>query len=137
MPAPALTDSNLRHLLRRTEFVDRPSRVTELIGAGSIEAAVANILAVNANPPSVTFTAPANRDWERGQDLTHFWLDQMARDSARPFQERMAFFWHGHFCSELARWTRRSTWPNRSICGDAGASATSAPLPPPCRPRWR
>jgi len=103
MPAPALTDSNLRHLLRRTEFVDRPSRVTELIGTGSIEAAVANILAVNANPPSVTFTAPANRDWERGQDLTHFWLDQMARDSARPFQERMAFFWHGHFCSELGK----------------------------------
>jgi uncharacterized protein (DUF1800 family) len=103
MPAPALTDSNLRHLLRRTEFVDRPSRVAELIGAGSLEAVVANILAVNANPPSVTFTAPADRDWERGQDLLHFWLDQMATDSARPFQERMAFFWHGHFCSELGK----------------------------------
>jgi len=103
MPAPALTDSNLRHLLRRTEFVDRPSRVTELIGAGSIDAAVENILAVTANPPSVTFTSPADRDWERGQDLTHFWLDQMASDSSRPFQERMAFFWHGHFCSEFSK----------------------------------
>ena len=36
-------------------------------------------------------------------DLTHFWLDQMAHDSARPFQERMAFFWHGHFCSEFGK----------------------------------
>ena len=25
----------------------------------------------------------------------------MAIDSARPFQERMAFFWHSHFCSDL------------------------------------
>ncbi len=27
----------------------------------------------------------------------------MAGDSARPFQERMAFFWHGHFCSDLGK----------------------------------
>ena len=51
----------------------------------------------------MTFTAPAISDWERGQDLTHFWLDQMAHDCARPFQERMAFFWHGHFCSEFGK----------------------------------
>ena len=114
MPAPALTDSNLRHLLRRTEFVDRPNRVAELTGVGSIEAAVSNILAVNANPPSVTFTSQANRDWERGRDLTHFWLDQMTRDSSRPFQERMAFFWHGHFCSEFSK-VNSSTYMREQI----------------------
>ena len=27
----------------------------------------------------------------------------MAVDSARPFQERMAFFWHSHFCSDLGK----------------------------------
>ena len=27
----------------------------------------------------------------------------MAHDSARPFQERLAFFWHGHFCSEFGK----------------------------------
>ncbi|HUV19190.1 MAG TPA: DUF1800 family protein [Ilumatobacteraceae bacterium] len=101
-PAP-LTEANVRHLLRRTEFVDRPDRVAELLELADIDAAVANILAVNPAPPSVTFTAPADRDWERGRDLTHFWLDQMAHDSARPFQERMAFFWHGHFCSEFGK----------------------------------
>ncbi len=103
MAAPPLTEANVRHLLRRTEFVDRPHRVAELMGLGSIEAAVADILAVAPIPPTVTFTAPAGRDWERGQDLTHFWFDQMAHDSIRPFQERLAFFWHGHFCSEFGK----------------------------------
>jgi len=103
MAAPPLTEANVRHLLRRTEFVDRPHRVTELMGLGTIDAAVANVLAVATNPPSVVFTAPADRDWERGQDLTHFWLDRMAHDSSRPFQERLAFFWHGHFCSEFGK----------------------------------
>ena len=103
MAPPPLTEANVRHLLRRTEFVDRPHRVSELMAMASIEDAVADVLAVSANPPSVTFTAPADRDWERGQDLMHFWLDQMAHDSARPFQERMAFFWHGHFCSEFGK----------------------------------
>ncbi len=103
MAAPSLTEANVRHLLRRTEFVDRPHRVAELMGLNSIDAAVANVLAVAASPPSVTFTAPADRDWERGQDLTHFWLDRMAHDSDRPFQERLAFFWHGHFCSEFGK----------------------------------
>jgi uncharacterized protein (DUF1800 family) len=104
MASPPLTESNVRHLLRRTEFVDRPQRVDELMGLGSIAAAVADILAVaSRDPPSVQFTAPADRDWERGRELTHFWLDRMAHDSARPFQERMAFFWHGHFCSEFTK----------------------------------
>ena len=101
-PAP-LTEANVRHLLRRTEFVDRPHRVAELLELADLDAAVANILAVDPAPPSVIFTAPADRDWERGRDLTHCWLDRMARDSARPFQERMAFFWHGHFCSEFGK----------------------------------
>ncbi len=103
MAAPPLTEANVRHLLRRTEFVDRPERVAELLSLGSIDAAVANVLAVLPTPPTVTFTAPASRDWERGQDLTHFWFDQMAHDSLRPFQERLAFFWHGHFCSEFGK----------------------------------
>ncbi len=103
MAPPPLTEANVRHLLRRTEFVDRPHRVAELLELADIDAAVANILAVNPAPPSVIFTASPDRDWERGRDLTHFWLDQMARDSARPFQERMAFFWHGHFCSEFGK----------------------------------
>lgn len=100
---PALNEDNVRHLLRRTEFVDRQSRVDELLALADIGAAVDNIMATPANPPSVSFTAPANEDWRRGQELVHFWLDRMAHDSSRPFQERMSFFWHGHICSELGK----------------------------------
>ena len=53
MPEPALNEANVRHLLRRTEFVDRNERVTELLALGSIANAVDNVLAVPANPPSV------------------------------------------------------------------------------------
>lgn len=100
MPEPALNEANVRHLLRRTEFVDRNDRVAALLALGSIAEAVQNVLAIAAAPPpSVSFATAQN--WERGVELTHFWLDQMAIDSARPFQERMAFFWHSHFCSDL------------------------------------
>jgi uncharacterized protein (DUF1800 family) len=101
MPEPALTEANVRHLLRRMEFVDRNERVTELLALGSIANAVDNVLAVPANPPSVVFTTTEN--WERGEELTHFWLDRMAGRASRPFQERMALFWHGHFCSDLGK----------------------------------
>ena len=77
MPA----QSDIEHLLRRTEFVARPGRVAELTPL-SLEAAVDNILDVPSNPGSVTFTETSN--WERGVELTHFWLDRMAHDSPRP-----------------------------------------------------
>ncbi|RLE16424.1 MAG: hypothetical protein DRJ50_15080, partial [Actinobacteria bacterium] len=114
MPEPALTESNVRHLLRRTEFVDRPDRVTELMALGSIAAAVQNVMAVPDSPPSVTFTEPADEDWARGVELTHFWLDRMAHDSPRPLQEKMSFFWHGHFCSEFGK-VGGSEWMREQI----------------------
>ncbi len=95
------SQSDIEHLLRRTEFVARPSRVAELIALSTIEAAVENVLAVAADPGTIPFTEVEN--WERGEELTHFWLDRMAHDSARPIQEKMSFFWHGHFCSELSK----------------------------------
>jgi hypothetical protein len=57
MAAPPLPDANVRHLLRRTEFVVRPHRVRELMALGSIEAAVADVLAVSVDPPSFS-TSP-------------------------------------------------------------------------------
>ena len=94
------SQSDLEHLLRRTEFVARPSRVAELLGL-SLEQAVDDILAVPANPGSASLTESEN--WRRGEQLTHHWLDRMAHDSPRPIQEKMGFFWHGHFCSELRK----------------------------------
>jgi uncharacterized protein (DUF1800 family) len=78
--------------------------VSALVALPTLDAAVDNILAVPANPGSVTFTAAtAGNDWERGVELTHFWFDRMAHDSPRPIQEKMGFFWHGHLCSDLSK----------------------------------
>jgi uncharacterized protein (DUF1800 family) len=92
--------AQIEHLLRRTEFVARPHRVAALT-AITLDQAVDDILAVPVDPGSVTFVQAA--DWQRGVELTHFWLDRMAHDSPRPIQEKLAFFWHGHFCSEFSK----------------------------------
>lgn len=102
MPAPELTESNVRHLLRRTEFVDRPDRVAELLGLASMADAVNNVMDVPEIPQQVVFGA-GSENWERGTELTHFWFNQMAHDSPKPLQEKMAFFWHGHFCTEFGK----------------------------------
>ena len=96
---PSQTD--IEHLLRRTEFVARPSRVAELTAMATLEDAVDDVLAVPGDPGSVTFADSST--WQRGVELTHYWLDRMAHDSPRPIQEKMAFFWHGHFCSDLTK----------------------------------
>ena len=97
MPAQA----DIEHLLRRTEFVARPWRVTELLGKATLEQVVDDILAVSGDPGTCTFTSAEN--WEQGNDLAYYWFDRMAWDSPRPIQEKMAFFWHGHFCSEFSK----------------------------------
>ncbi|MGB3736073.1 MAG: DUF1800 family protein [Ilumatobacter sp.] len=100
---PDLNEENVRHLLRRTEVVDRPERVAELLALGSISQAVDDVMAIDANPPSASFSGvDADSNWRLGIRLSEHWMDQMA-SAARPFGERMAFFWHGHICSELGK----------------------------------
>ncbi|MEO6571714.1 MAG: DUF1800 family protein [Ilumatobacteraceae bacterium] len=94
------SQSDIEHLLRRTEFVARQSRVQALV-ALTREQAVDDIMAVTGDPGSVNFTETEN--WRKGEQLTHFWLDRMAHDSPKPMQEKMSFFWHGHFCSEFGK----------------------------------
>ena len=86
MPQPELTDTNVRHLLRRTEFVDRSERVDELLAADSFADAVALVVDPPGVPPSVSFTAGS--DWERGVELSNLWLDRMAFDAPRPVTRR-------------------------------------------------
>lgn len=97
---------DIKHLLRRTEYVARPGRVTAL-SALTLEEAVDDVLNFAANP---ALTLPAGLLYDTGQggargqqriDMHDWWLDQMAT-RPRPFQEKMAFFWHGHFVTEWA-----------------------------------
>jgi uncharacterized protein (DUF1800 family) len=95
------SQADIEHLLRRTEFVARPSRVAELVAKPTLAAAVDDILAVQANPGTVTYTTPT--DYARSEEYTYYWFDRMAHDSPRPLQEKLAMFWHGHFCSSFQK----------------------------------
>lgn len=89
----------LAHLLRRTEFVARPNRMTELAAATRSEA-VDNILNVTT-PVAIPAYVDHDIDGEGYNQwvfAVQWWTDRMV-DSPKPMQERMAFFWHGHFCS--------------------------------------
>ena len=95
-------EAQIRHLLRRTEYIARPARVAALVG-GSLDQAVDDILNVTtpvAIPGSI-FAEDSN--WEQYVAATQWWFDRMAFDSPRPIQEKMTFFWHGHFTSEWSK----------------------------------
>lgn len=94
----AVDQSTIEHLLRRTEFVARPERVAELTALPSLSAAIANVLAVPADPGSMTFSDPLASESTKANEYAAYWLGRMAT-SPRPMQERMALVWHGHFVS--------------------------------------
>ena len=55
----------------------------------------------DASPPAF-FGDPNINDWEYEYKLQQWWMDRMAT-SPKPLQEKLAMFWHGHFCSENAK----------------------------------
>lgn len=90
----------LRHLLRRTEFVVRPARYDALIGLSRADA-VDNILDMNQNGPMdlpAQFQSEGTDGWQQYVDATGWWIGQMLT-RPRPFVEKMTLFWHGHFTS--------------------------------------
>ena len=95
-------EAQIRHLLRRTEYIARPSRVAALVG-GTLEQAVDDILNVTT-PVAIPGSIYADdSNWEQYVAATKWWFDRMAFDSPRPIQEKMTFFWHGHFTSEWGK----------------------------------
>lgn len=91
---------DLAHLLRRTEYVAKPARMTELAAATRAEA-VDNVLAVSPTPVPLPTYIDHDIDGEGYQQwvfAVQWWMDRMV-DAPKPMQERMTFFWHGHFCS--------------------------------------
>jgi uncharacterized protein (DUF1800 family) len=92
------------HLLRRTEYVARPARVSYLSGL-SLEAAVDDILNVPpgdvALPASLT-TRNLSQNKQQQAALAQWWLDRMI-DAPKPVAEKMAFFWHGHFVTGMTK----------------------------------
>ncbi len=96
----AITYQDAAHLLRRAGFGGLPDEVGNLM-ALDLPAAVDHLLDFSAAP---AITPPADlHDTTKGQgtrwtSLTQWWIDRM-RTSPCPLQEKLTWFWHGHFCS--------------------------------------
>ncbi len=98
-----VSDDDLAHLLRRTEFVVRPARLAELktLDLTTYDAVVNNVMNVglNGNPAlPAEFQSEGANGWEQYVDACTFWINGMV-SKPRPFQEKMTLFWHGHFVS--------------------------------------
>ncbi len=91
--------ADVAHLLRRTEFVARPNRLSALTPM-TIADAVENILDFSSNTavPPASLTTYTTESYDQYVAACGWWMTQM-RDQPRPFQEKMVLFWHGHFTS--------------------------------------
>jgi uncharacterized protein (DUF1800 family) len=90
----------LAHLLRRTEFVAKLDRVTALSGLTRAQV-VDDILNVSPTPlvlPAFIDHDISGQGYDQWVFAVQWWLDRMV-DAPKPFQEKMTWFWHGHFCS--------------------------------------
>ncbi|MBK5287029.1 MAG: DUF1800 domain-containing protein [Acidimicrobiia bacterium] len=70
-----------------------------------LPAIVDTVLDVSPNPvdtPPASLTDANVGDWQKMVDLTQWWLDRMAT-VPRPLQEKLAFFWHGHFATQVSK----------------------------------
>ncbi len=94
--------SDIAHLLRRTEFVARQSRIDELTPL-ALSDAVENVIdfTANANPqvPAALQVHDNNNGYNQYVSAYNWWVDSMAT-RPRPFEEKMTLFWHGLFTSE-------------------------------------
>lgn len=83
------------HLLRRAGFGALPADVARLAPMATRTAAVDSLLA-----GSPTTAAPTIIEADRDELIRRWWLNSMR--SGNQVTEKLAFFWHGHFCSSLA-----------------------------------
>ncbi len=107
-----LNESDIAHLIRRTEFTASEARISQLINLPSLSAAVDSIVESNSSGNGSTPTGvllPFNvsaPSWETITDIRRWWIDEMAFGS-QPLREKMGLFWHGHFTSHVGStsWT--------------------------------
>ncbi len=95
------SDWGIVHLYRRAGFgIDLPTAQAKT--AQSLASVVDELLddVVDVTRPS--FLDDDIGDWEKEYGLRAWWYDRMAT-AAKPLQEKMTLFWHGHFCSENAK----------------------------------
>lgn len=82
------------HLLRRAGFGPRPDEITAYAAMTSRAAAVDALLAAGPSGGE-----PTVFEADRVESIQRWWLDAMR--TGNPVTEKLAFFWHGHFCSSV------------------------------------
>lgn len=100
----ALNESDIAHLIRRTEIVATEARIAELAALPSREAAVDNIMTANSTggvtkPEGLTrnfYIGVGSDQWTYDHELRRWWINEMAFGK-QPLREKMTLFWHGHF----------------------------------------
>ena len=99
MPA---NPEDLVHLLKRCGYLTTPAVLAQW-SALELDQAVNRVLDFSVNEPdsSFAFVAPPG-DWQRLVQLRRWWLDRMAFQPA-PLQEKLTFFWHGHFATSYSK----------------------------------
>lgn len=101
--------ADAEHLVRRTGFGIDYQFVDELVALSRADA-VATVMDFSPNPtpnpPSTVFDEEESR-WSSTRDLALWWFERM-RTVPRPLQEKLVFFWHGHFATSAS--THRYTW---------------------------
>ena len=93
MPPKAPTVATERSFLgSRSPGVKRTSETTRALKCTSAED-------LFGNPPlPANFQSEGADGWQQYVDACSFWINNMV-GKARPFQEKMTLFWHGHFVS--------------------------------------
>lgn len=96
MPQPA----DIAHLLRRAGFGGTAAQISTL-AAQDWATTVDQLLDFSAAPVDTEpafLTDGSLGDWEKEFALQAWWLDRMATTTT-PLQEKLTFFWHGHFAT--------------------------------------
>jgi uncharacterized protein (DUF1800 family) len=95
VPQPA----DIAHLLRRAGFGGTAAQISNL-ASQSWATTVDQLIDFSAAPADVepAFLTADLGDWEKEFDLQAWWLDRMATTTT-PLQEKLTFFWHGHFAT--------------------------------------
>ncbi len=109
------TKETAAHLLRRAGFQYSLADLQETLSAG-MDASIEKLLTISSFPeppgswhdeeiPQSVSNQVQGRYYRNMEEMQRWWLHQMS-SGANPLLEKMAFFWHGHFTSELlvVRW---------------------------------
>jgi uncharacterized protein (DUF1800 family) len=97
---------NAAHLLRRAGFGGTTEEINKLVSLG-LEASVDSLLNFEQVDDSAldTVLTKYNFDLTKFRPAQSWWLTRMIF-TQRPFQEKMALFWHGHFATSIRKIAR-------------------------------